>query len=346
MFDMNQAHVARIDLNLLVAFTAMFDELQVTRAAARTGVTQSAMSHALARLRAHLDDELFIRTPRGLLPTPKAQALAPTVKRLLDELDRALAPTAPFDPATLERTFTIATTDYAEIVLLPPLLEIVRRVAPKVSLRLRPASLRLDQDLEASDLDLAFAPAVELSPRLIAPKLFDDHFVCVVRSGHPGVGRRLTLKRFVGLDHLQISPRGGPGGPVDDALARMRMRRRVALFVPNFLSAPMIVAESDLVLTLAARVAALLAPRFDLSVFPTPLDVPGFSIHQIWHEQRKADAGHAWLRGLVADVAKGVSSGLSRLPGLTALSTYAFCRFVQGQGHRRRRWQWVGRVQA
>lgn len=304
MFDMNTAHVARIDLNLLVAFHALFVERQVTRAAARTGVTQSAMSHALGRLREHLGDELFVRTPRGLLPTPRAEALGPEIERLLGELDTALSPAAAFDAAKLVRTFSIASADYGELVLLPSLFARVAREAPHVSLRLRPASQALDRDLEAGTIDLALGPPVDLSPRLVAPKLFDDQFVCVVRRGHPIVKKRLTLKQFVALDHMQIAVRGAPGGPVDDALAAVGLQRRVALFVPHFLAAPMIVAKSDLVLTLASRVAAALASRFELSVFPTPLAVEGFAIHQIWHEQRQNDPAHAWLRATVADVAK------------------------------------------
>lgn len=304
MFSMNLAHVERLDLNLLVAFHALFVERQVTRAAARTGVTQSAMSHSLARLREHLGDALFVRTPRGLAPTPRAAALGPEIARALGELDRALAPTAAFDPSALVRTFSIATADYATLVLLPQLYARLAREAPGVALRLRPAAQDLDRELEGGELDLALGPPVGLSPRLVAPKLLDDGFVCVVRRGHPHVAKRLTLQRFVSLQHLQIALRGVPGGPVDDALAARGLRRRVALFVPHFLAAASIVERSDLVLTLAARAASVLAPRFGLRVMPTPLPVKGFSLHQIWHEQSQADPAHAWLRSLVADAAR------------------------------------------
>jgi DNA-binding transcriptional LysR family regulator len=303
---MSMVHVRDLDLNLLLAFNALATERHVTRAAREVGVTQSAMSHSLARLRAHLGDPLFVRSPRGLLPTPRALALEGPIRNALEDLDRAFAPPEVFAPETLRRTFVVAATDYAEIVLLPPLLERLRGVAPHVILRLRATPTLPEGELESGAVDVVLSPARNLTPRLLAPRLFDEQFVCVVREGHPTVKARLTLERFVALDHLLISVQGTPGGPVDDALKREGLSRRVALYVPHFLSAAMLVAKSDLVLTVASRIAKLMAPMLGLRVFPTPVPVRPFAIHQIWHERHQKDPAHAWFRGLVAEVAKEV----------------------------------------
>ena len=306
MFIMNLSHVHALDLNLLLAFDALVAERHVTRAAKRVGISQSAMSHALARLRAHLDDELFVRSPRGLLPTPRAAALEGPIHAALEALDRALAPPAVFEPRTLARTFVVAATDYAEMVLLPPLLQLLRAVAPHVILRLRPTPAAPERELERGAVDVVLSPPRDLTPRLVAPRLFDERFVCVVREGHPTVKRTLSLERFLALDHLLISVQGTPGGPMDDALAQRGLARRIALYVPHFLTAPMLVATSDLVLTVASRIAQSMAPMVGLRIFPTPIPLPPFAIHQIWHERHQQDPAHAWFRGLIAQVAKGV----------------------------------------
>lgn len=306
MFIMHPTNVAGVDLNLLVAFDALAAELHVTRAAKRVGLSQPAMSHALKRLRDLLDDELFVRTARGLLPTTRAEALAPVVHRTLAEIGAALAPPRAFDPKTLRRTFVVRATDYVEIALLPPLLARLREAGPHVVLRLRPTSGTSDEAVDLLDHDLLVGPLAKSSPRLVAQKLFDDDFVTVARRDHPVVKKRLSIEQFVALDHIQISIRGTPGGPVDDALQKRGLQRRIALFVPHFLSAPAIVAESDLILTLARRVANRVAPMLDLRVFTPPLEIPGFTIQQVWHERNHADPAHAWFRGVVAEVARTV----------------------------------------
>ncbi len=303
---MHDTNVAGFDLNLLVAFDALANERHVTRAAARIGLSQPAMSHALKRLRDVLGDELFIRTPRGLVPTTRAETLAPIVARALVEVGSALAPPRAFDPKTLRRTFVVGTTDYAEIAVLPPLLARLRDEAPHVVLRFRPVAPTAEEDLEHKGYDLVVGPAMGTSPRLLAQKLFDDDFVTVTRRDHPVVKKRLSIEQFVALDHVQISIRGTPGGPVDDALHERGLRRRIALFVPHFLGATMIVAQSDLVLTVARRVAERIAPLVDLRMFTPPIAIAGFSIHQLWHERNHADPAHVWFRSTIAEAVRSL----------------------------------------
>jgi DNA-binding transcriptional LysR family regulator len=304
---MNSAHVRGIDLNLLVALDALLGEGSVTEAARRSGVTQSAMSHSLARLRALLGDPLLVRTQSGMAPTPRARALAQPLARALADLRSVVVSGADFDAATSRRAFALATADYAAYVLLPGVMEHLGREAPHVELVMRPMPAAIALPLEEERLDLVITPYPEARASLVAQKLFTERFVCVVREGHPAVARsqrKLDLATFTALSHVQIAPRGTRGGAVDEHLARLGKTRRVALRVADFLVAPAVVAGSDLVLTLPERVARPLAGPFGLRVLEPPFAVPAFTMFQVWHERRRGDPAHAWLRGLLAQASK------------------------------------------
>jgi DNA-binding transcriptional LysR family regulator len=306
---MNVDHLPGIDLNLLVALDALLGAGSVTEAARRSGVTQSAMSHSLARLRAVLGDPLLVRTQSGMTPTPRARALAQPLARALVELRSVVASGAEFDPATSRRAFTLGTADYAAFILAPAVMQRLGRDAPNVELVLRPVPSAIALPLEEERLDLALTPYPEARATLVAQKLFSDRFVCVVREGHPAIGksqRKLDLATFTELSHVQIAPRGARGGAVDEHLARLGKTRRVALRVADFLVAPAVVARSELVLTLPERVARPLAEPLGLRILEPPFAVPAFSMFQVWHERRRNDAAHAWLRGLVAAASKNL----------------------------------------
>jgi DNA-binding transcriptional LysR family regulator len=309
--DMHDVHLASVDLNLLVALDALLEARNVTRAAARVGLTQSAMSHALKRLRDLTGDDLLVRGKSGMLPTSRAEALAPAVRRALDDIARALKPAAPFDPKTAQLRVTVGTTDYAELVLFP---EVVRRLtleAPGIELRSGTVGDDPMALLAARAIDLVISPVREIFDQgsgMVARKLFDERFVCVMRAGNPLAGKRLTLKRFAEAQHALISPRGSEGGIVDDALARLGLSRRVTVAVPHFLIAPHMVASSDLVLTLAGRIATTLAEPLGLLVVPAPseLALEGFTMSLVWHERTHEDPGIKWVRDLFVDVAKSI----------------------------------------
>jgi DNA-binding transcriptional LysR family regulator len=302
ILDMHAMHLAGVDLNLLVALDALLAERSVTHAAARVGITQPAMSHALARLRDLCGDPLLVRTPRGMLPTPRAEALATPIRRALADIEGALQADARFDPHAAQRTFTLATTDYGELVVLPPLLAHLSREAPGVDLRVGPVPDDLSGALERGDVDLAIAfIRRDASAAIRTRKLVDDRFVCVMRKGHPATKRPLTLERFVALRHAMVAPRGRAGGVVDDALAARGLTRHVVLALPHFLATALVVARSDLVATLAERIARLFAVSHGLAIVKPPLELRGFSIHACWHERRNADPALAWLRNAVAD---------------------------------------------
>jgi DNA-binding transcriptional LysR family regulator len=312
-----------VDLNLLRALDALLTTRHVTRAAAAVGVSQSAMSHSLAKLRALLGDPLLVRG-RGqgserehdgsvrtvsLVPTDRARAIQPRLRDALAELGAILeAPV--FDPATAVRRFRVASADYIEIILLRELHARLSVEAPGVDLRFFDGGTRFVEGLAEGRYDVAVAPL----PRehdvagIQARRLVDESFVCVVRRGHPLTRGKLTAERFARATHALIAPAGGEGSFADTALARLGLSRRVAVSVPHFLAAPHLVAGSDLVLTLAARVAAAFADSFGLALLDLPpeLKMPDFTLSLLWHERRASDPAHAWFRRLFAEVAAAI----------------------------------------
>jgi DNA-binding transcriptional LysR family regulator len=304
-----------IDLNLLLALHALLEERHVTRAAARLGITQSAMSRALSRLRVVLGDPLFIRTAGGMVATARAQELAEPLARGLTQVEAAIARRPSFDPKTAKRLFRIGVFDYGEMVVMPPLLAKVSVVAPNIEL----ASVALTGEplraLEEGKLDLAIGLpshaarnlgiAMTEWPGIYAQHLFDDRFVCLVREGHPTVKRTLSLEAYAAQGHVVISPFGRPGSFVDRLLADKGLRRKIVVNVSNFVSGPLLVASSDLLVTVPERVAKTFAPAFELRVLECPLEIAALRMHQMWHERHQHDPAHAWLRTVVAEAVAG-----------------------------------------
>jgi DNA-binding transcriptional LysR family regulator len=297
-------NLAGADLNLLVTFDALLAERSVTRAAERVGLSQSAMSNALRRLRAWLDDPVLVRTRDGMAPTRRALQLVDPIHEALAQVDRALASGRGFEPRTSRHTFRIATADVVEFMLLPRLLPRLAAEAPGISIEVSklhggfPA-----EELRAGRLDLAIGTYGDTVEPFRSQPMFEERFVCAVRKGHPAVRRRLTLARFVALGHVLVAPHGHPGGIVDRLLAERGLARRVVTTTPHFLIAPILVAHSDLVATLPERVARQLASFLPLAIHAPPLDVPGFAIHMAWHSRTADDPPHRWLRAVLTELA-------------------------------------------
>lgn len=308
---MHAMHLPSLDLNLLVVLDALLTTRNVTAAGRRLGLSQSATSHALARLREHLGDPLLVRGPKGsMVPTPRAESLFPPLRAALVSLEDALRAESGFDPSRSTRRFMLATSDYVELTLLPPLLARLRASAPSITLQTSLLREESAPGLSTGEIDMALGPvsAALGSARtgFHRASLFDERFVCVIRRNHPAARKKLTLERYLGLDHVLVSPGGKPGSIVDDVLARIGKERRVVVTVPHFLVVPHLLSATDLIVTLAERVARTFAPLFDLVIKPPPLDVPGFSVSLLWHERVHGDPAARWLRGLVADVAKEI----------------------------------------
>ena len=291
------------DLNLFVILDALLDERSVTAAARRLGVTQSAVSHALARLREDFGDPLLVRTSAGMTPTQRALELREPIRRGLETL-RDVAQRGPhFDPRRTTRTFTVATTDLLSIVLLPALHARLSAAAPRLDLRVTPIVADVEDALQSGPTDLvitgAFAP-VE-GPGLFRQRLFEERHVCLVRKGHPTIGDRVSLEEFCAQSHALVAPRGGRG-MVDRMLEERGLSRRVAVVLPHFLAAPFLIARSDLVLTVAESAAKAFTSLLPLRLVAPPFEVPRACYWQVWHQRSHDDAAHKWLRTKVAEV--------------------------------------------
>jgi DNA-binding transcriptional LysR family regulator len=300
-------NINALNLNLLLVLDALLTERHVSRAGKRLGLSQPAVSNALAQLRVKLGDPLLVRSRGVMLPTARAQALIGPLRAALGTLETALSAEPSFDPARSEATFVLAATDFVEFVLLPKLLARLAREAPGVQLLLRPWPYhRTPPSLETreADLWLGFYPDVPASHR--QQKLFGDEFVCIVRRGHPQVGKRLTLKTYLTLRHILVSAEAASPGVADNALAARGLSRVVGLRLSHFLMVPDVVAVTDLVAAVSRRVAEPFARRLPLRIFPPPLALPRGTVGQVWHERTHTSPSHAWLRGLIAELCKDI----------------------------------------
>jgi DNA-binding transcriptional LysR family regulator len=296
---MRSSRLASVDLNLLVACDALLEERSVTRAAKRLKITQSAASHTLSRLRELFGDPLLVRAGNAMVLSERAARLVEPVRDALDRVTAVLEQGPTFDPKTARRQFSLSTSDYGELVLLPALVERLTREAPNLDLAIIPPPPDSAALLRSGGLDLGLGPITEAASGIVSRRVFEDRFVCVVRAGHPLARQRLTLEQYLELGHLLIAPRSARPSHVDVALSKIGRTRRVVVVVPHFLIAPFVVARSNLVLTLPARVAKTFSAALSLVQVEPPLEVGGFTFRLFWHEQRRHDAGHAWLRDLI-----------------------------------------------
>jgi DNA-binding transcriptional LysR family regulator len=307
---LNEIDLSRADLNLLVLFDVVLEEQHVGRAAERLHLTASAVSHGLGRLRRLLNDPLFLRTPKGVVPTERAAQLAGPVADVLARARNVLASAEPFDPAMSTRRFTIGAPDGISAVLLPQLLERLRVSAPGIDISLRqllprPGETAVDSvwrsaftELEARAMDIAVMPFGDVPARFHARALFDEDFVVAMRAGH-ALARSLTLDRYCQAQHLVVSDSGDSYGFVDQVLAEQGRSRRIALTVPNFMFAMSVVARTDLICALPQHFAAMYAAAFGVVSVDAPLPLGRFGINAVASKAAMMDAGLAWLFGLL-----------------------------------------------
>jgi len=302
---LNEIDLRRVDLNLLVLFQAVLEERHVGRAADRMSLTPSAVSHGLGRLRRLLNDPLFLKTPKGVVPTARAAQLSVPIGDLLARARSVISAAAPFDPATSTRRFTIGAPDGASAVFLPPLLADLRQSAPGIDIALRQllpvpgetperAWRAAYAELEGRAMDMAILPSEPSAVRFARQALYDEDFVVVMRAAHPFAGN-LSLPRYCEAQHVVVSLSGDSHGFVDEVLAQHGRSRRVALTVPNFMFAMAMVAETDLVCAVPARFAAVQAARFGLATRKPPVPLGRFKLNLVVPEVALMDAGLAWL---------------------------------------------------
>ncbi|HEY6241029.1 MAG TPA: LysR family transcriptional regulator, partial [Burkholderiales bacterium] len=296
-------NVSELDLNLLRAFDAVLREGSVTAAGGRLGLSQPAMSNAISRLRRLLEDPLFVRTPRGVRPTPFAQRLAAPVRQALELIHSALSQQSGFDPGTSERVFRLQLTDVGELVFLPSLLERLKREAPRVRIEVEQRRQGdVGDALAAGEIDLALGFLPELSAGVMQKRLFRDQYVCLMRAEHPAIGARLTLARFLAAAHVLVSAEGSPHQIVEQTLRAKGLRRQIALRVPHFMVIPMILARTDYMAIVPKGFVHAMAPLGRYRSLKLPVDIPELDVKLHWHERFNRDPGISWLRGVLIDL--------------------------------------------
>lgn len=293
------------DLNLLLVFDALLRERSVIRAADALALSQPAVSHALNRLRHLLNDRLFVRTPAGMTPTPRAEQLALPVRKALSDLQIAFDMET-FRPATADRRFVIAVNNYAAVTLAAPIVAACQAQAPKVRLSLRPSgTLDLAEMLERGQLDLTISARSAPAERFASQTLVQDHYVAVMRKGHPALRRKLTVKAFAELHHLSISSSGENLDFVDQILTTHGMSRKIMLEAP-YLSAGAMLVQSNMVAVLGRKLAQEFRRAYPIEISELPFDAHQLQSIMMWHRRIEDQPAHRWLRDMIVATANAI----------------------------------------
>jgi DNA-binding transcriptional LysR family regulator len=309
MTCIHEMNISGLNLNLLPVLDALLAERSVSRAATRLGLSQPAVSNALAQLRAVLGDPLFVRRPGGMAPTERALALAGPLRAALSALESGLEPPAPFDPARATGRFTIVTNDFVAFVLLPLLLNRLSKEAPGVHLQVRAwQEHRVPPDLERGEADLMLGFYPTLPPRHRNEPLFVDRFLVAARKGHPRVHGKMPLSLYTKLQHVLVSHQPDARGAFDEVLSARGLTRDVVLRVSHFLLVPFILVSTDYVAALSELVARPFARILPLQLMAPPLQPPQATVQMVWHDRTHVSPAHAWLRSVIAAISVGVKA--------------------------------------
>ena len=292
-----------LDLNLLVVFNQLLVERRVSKVAENLGISQPAVSNSLAKMRKLFGDELFLRTPKGMEPTPFADQLAESVSYALAMIHSGVNQRTTFEPATAKRAFTIGMTDIGEIYFLPALIEHLRTEAPGITLStVRNAAVNLRDELESGKVDLGVGLLPQLKAGFFQRRLFTQSYVCLMRRGHRLDKRKISLAEFSAAEHLVVISAGTGHGKVDELLQRSGVERSVRLTVPHYVSVGHILRGSDLIATVPERLANRLIEPFGLAKVPHPAKLPDVAINVFWHAKYHRSPDNRWLRGVVFDL--------------------------------------------
>ncbi|GEO99846.1 LysR family transcriptional regulator [Methylobacterium haplocladii] len=295
--SIDHINLARLDLNLLVAFDALLAERSVTRAAAKIGIGQSAMSHALGRLRTTFADEILTRAPDGMRPTPRALALMEPVRAALSQIQAIVEPPKAFDPATAQVTFSLGIPDSTEVLLMPRLVAHLQRVAPGVRLLLHTTDrIRILDDLDSGRIDLGIGVFEQGQTHHKRRLLNKETYLCVFNAELVGVTPPISLDDYVRLPHVLTSLVETAHGVVDDALAKIGRSRVIAMTSPRFTVMPFVVQQAPVIATMHATLARFFSDSMGLTVSPPPIALPDVAISMLWHASNDAVPGQRWLR--------------------------------------------------
>ncbi len=286
-----------LDLNLLVVFNQLLLDRSASIAAEKLGLTQPAVSNALKRLRAALQDDLFLRTSRGMEPTPYALHLSEPVIYALNALQTAFNTRDSFDPLSSTRTFQIAMTDIGEMYFMPPLMAALAKEAPGVRIStVRPHTGNLRDDMASGTVDVALGLLPNLQAGFFQRRLFRHPYVCVFREDHPVAKAPLTLKQFCELDHVGVLAANTGHGEIDGLLERAGIQRHLKLMLPHFIAVGHVLQTTDLIATLPERFAERCRVPFGLVTSPHPVKLPDIAINLFWHAKFNRDPANIWLR--------------------------------------------------
>jgi len=308
-------NLSAFDLNLLHVFQAMMAERHVTRAGQRIGLSQPAVSAALSRLRAIFRDDLFVRSGREMLPTPRALALAEPVGDALRRVEAALADGTQFDAATARRDFTVRGADYVSYLLIAPLMATLIQAAPGIAIRCVDAQTgSVPQLLENGRIDFAVEVMHQLDDPVRSQLLLQERYVVIVAAEHPDIGaggaagsqETFDLDLYCRLPHVLHSFVGGTTGNVDAALAAVDRQRHVGLSLPHFFSIARAVADSRMIATFPERLAVRIAPILGLRIYQVPVDLAPISLAVIWHRRNDRDPAYIWFRRQLMNAAQSL----------------------------------------
>ncbi len=288
-----------MDIKQLKIFEAIYRSGNLSRVAEEFDTSQPAISISLAKLRESFDDRLFVRTSVGMQPTPYAISVMPLVSDALKLLRFATSNNLKFNPSESQREFRIALTDTGQIVVVPRLLAAIKGVAPGVTVRVSTISERTGAELEAGSIDIALAVMPSLVTGICQQRLFKESFACLVSQEHPRVKESLDLVQFMSESHVSIHSSGSGQSVIENYLGEAHASRKVALHLPNFLSLPSLIRDTDLVATLPRRPAEIMAKGSSLRIVEPPTGFPNYIVCQLWHERYSRDPGNIWMRSML-----------------------------------------------
>jgi DNA-binding transcriptional LysR family regulator len=312
-----------IDLRLVSLIGELNRTRSVSAAAQKLSLSQSTVSMALARLRKHFDDPLFVRTSIGMEPTPRGAELIEVMKSAEYYMHQALEQKSVFDPAKSSHVFQLCSTDIAQVTLLPTLLKRLRRSGPSMSVTLHGISDRMHAQLESGDVDLAVGFIPPRGAGFCGQRLFQDRFVCGLRSDHPRVDTTLTVEQFETESHVAVTTSGTGHSIVEETIATKRIRREVGLRVPSFIGLGPILANTDLIAILPEQLGTFFAQAGKIKLVEVPFDIPSYYIYQLWHERLRQDPANRWFRKVIAEL---FMNKKDTVPAVQAINGYAAAR--------------------
>jgi len=302
-------HISRIDLNLFTVFEAIYAEGSITRASVNLNLTQPAISHALNRLRTLFEDPLFERQGHTMVPTPLARSIIGPVRQSLRGFEVTLSEAERFDPASSERTFSLAVRDVLEASLLPPLMAQIEDDAPSVGLNtLQVGRRELESELAAGTLDAAIDILLPLSSDIRQTRLLTDKTVVLLRKGHPLARKGFDLETYLKLEHILVSSRRRGPGLEDLELSRHGLQRRIRQRCQHYFSACRVVSQTDLALTIPERLARVVNQQFRNQILAMPLEMPSLDIYLYWHANVANDPANQWLRQQITQVTAAIEA--------------------------------------